>query len=179
MGASVQYRGAGYSRRPTSSDNFSVSYILPQSHVAVRRRKHDGLSTANALVQVESRRKVTRENNEVKEGMSVGAVSPTPAQRQDYVTEAGERISLRLDSPFGASANILRVRYASATIGGQEPRFTVQSGIAVLVISVEASRVGAPLELIAIGEDNTEHLLETFSYNPSDAARSYAILGID
>jgi hypothetical protein len=91
----------------------------------------------------------------------------------DLEGPAGASVTLKTKTQRG-SADIVHLRYD----GDEVPppfKFTLKSGLNLLVVLAEASEVGLPVELREDCGDGSDKLLTTFPYDPKNPARGYFI----
>jgi hypothetical protein len=96
----------------------------------------------------------------------------------DFVGNVGSNATLLLTSADDPVADIVTVRYAGQDVGGPPFQFSIQAGMKLLVVLVEATVPGALLELREDCGDGSSNLLDSFHYDPGNPANGYVVKGI-
>lgn len=97
--------------------------------------------------------------------------------QEDFLGKTGCQVTISLQGPVGAGADLVHSRYAGAEITSDPPQFAIQAGAKMLVVVAEASQAGALLQLIETCGGGPPQVLDRFHYDPMNPARGYIVRG--
>lgn len=106
------------------------------------------------------------------------SLSPSTTAREDFTGKTNSTVTVSLQGPANAGAEIVHLRYASDSVDLEEPfQFKIQAGANFLVVLIEASKPGVLCQLIE-NCGTTTQVLDRFHYDPMNPARGYIIRGL-
>ena len=105
-------------------------------------------------------------------------LTPSTTSKEDFTAAVGLEVTIDLKGPADSGAKIVHIRYAGEEIDATPPfQFTVKKGAKMLVVLAEASKPGAPLQLVEVCNGGPPQIAARFNFDPRNPAKGFIVRG--